>query len=347
VDGFRIDVAHGLMKHPGLPSLGLSREELLAAPPADHPAWDRPEVHEIYREWRKIADSYDEPRTFVAEAWVHTGSDRLAAYLRPDELHQAFNFDFLRCNWNADQLRTSIDHSLSTLSEVGAPTSWVLSNHDIYRHVTRFGRPPLTDVFFGRAQYEQLPVDLELGTRRARAAVLLMMGLPGSAYVYQGEELGLPDVTDLPEEVLQDPIWERSGHTVRGRDGCRVPLPWSGSAPPFGFGDGAAPWLPQPAEWSSLTAAAQAESADSMLSLYREALRLRREELTGLPETLEWNKDAPESVLSFNRGDSVRVVVNLGEIPVALPQHSAVLLASGPLPHDTLPPDTAAWLRTR
>ena len=348
VDGFRIDVAHGLMKHPALPDLGLSMEELLAAPPADHPAWDRPDVHEIYREWRKVADSYEDPRVFVAEAWVHTGSDRLAAYLRPDELHQAFNFDFLRCHWEAQQLRTSIDHSLETLAEVGAPTSWVMSNHDIYRHVTRFGRPPLSSLA-NRGAYEQLPVDVALGTRRARAAALLMLGLPGSAYVYQGEELGLPDVTDLPEDTLQDPIWERSGNTVRGRDGCRVPLPWSGTSPPFGFGssDGAEPWLPQPAEWISLTAEAQAEAADSMLSLYRDALRIRREQLAGQPEALTWNKDAPDAVLSFNRGDALRVVVNLGEVPVALPQHVAVALASGPLPHDTLPPDTAAWLQVR
>jgi alpha-glucosidase len=346
VDGFRIDVAHGLMKHPGLPSLGLSMEELLAAPPADHPAWDRPEVHEIYRGWRKIADSYADPRVFVAEAWVHTGSDRLAAYLRPDELHQAFNFDFLRCYWDAEQLRASIEHSLSTLADVGAPTSWVLSNHDIYRHVTRFGRPPTPGLITDRAVYERMPTDLALGTRRARAAALLMLGLPGSAYVYQGEELGLPDVTDLPDDVLQDPIWERSGHTVRGRDGCRVPLPWSGAEPPFGFGTGT-PWLPQPAGWKALTVSAQSESTDSTLSLYRDALRIRHEELAPLPETLAWNADAPESVLSFDRGDAVRVVVNLGTEPVALPHHTAVLLGSGPLPHDTLPPDTAAWLRLR
>jgi alpha-glucosidase len=188
VDGFRIDVAHGLIKHQGLPDLGLSREELLEAPPDEHPAWDRDEVHEIYRDWRRIADSYaDEPRVFVAEAWVHTESDRLARYLRPDELHQAFNFDFLRCDWDATQLRASIDHSLETLGAIGAPTSWVLSNHDITRHVTRYGRPQIGKTWFERRHIEQPPADLELGRRRARAAALLMLGLPGSAYVYQGE----------------------------------------------------------------------------------------------------------------------------------------------------------------
>ena len=167
----------------------------------------------------------------MAEAWVET-PDRLARYVRPDELHTAFNFDFLLASWDAAGLRAAIDTSIDALAEVGAPPTWVLSNHDVVRHVTRYG---------GGA----------LGVRRARAAALLMLALPGGAYVYQGEELGLPEVHDLPDEVRQDPTFLRTGGAERGRDGCRVPIPWSGSASPFGFGPaGRRPWLPQPSTWA-------------------------------------------------------------------------------------------------
>jgi len=136
--------------------------------------------------------------------------------------------------WVASALRNVIDATLEAHGRVGATPTWVLSNHDATRHVTRLGRP-YTGVR-RRELDDILPVDIALGTRRARAAALLMLALPGSAYLYQGEELGLWEVEDLPEEVLEDPIWERSGRTVRGRDGCRVPIPWEGDAPPFGFG---------------------------------------------------------------------------------------------------------------
>ena len=345
VDGFRIDVAHGLVKHAGLPDIGLDDEELLAEPDGeDHPHWDRDGVHEIYRDWRRIADSYaDTPqgaRVFVAEAWVRTGADRLARYLRSDELHTAFNFDFLKCAWNATALRASIDHNLRALAEVGAPATWVLSNHDVRRHVTRFGRPD-------GAEYEPagtVACDVAVGVRRSRAAALLMLALPGGAYVYQGDELGLAEVEDLPVEALQDPIWERSGRTRRGRDGCRVPVPWSGDAPALGFSTGA-PWLPQPAEWKELSVEAQTGDADSMLELYRSALALR----STLPELanagIDWCDDVPSGVLAFDRSPAFRCVVNLTGEPVPLPAHAEVHLASGPLSSDLLPADTAAWLR--
>ncbi len=231
VGGFRIDVANGMVKRPDLPDLGPHDEEavLLPADRPDHPHWDRDGVHDIYRAWRRVADSYPRPPVFVAEAWVRS-PERLARYLRPDELHTAFNFDYLRAPWDAAALRKVIDESLATVAAVDAPATWVLSNHDVVPHVSRLGRP-LTPGAYSLAHLPPVDtLDRHLGTRRARAAALLMLALPGSAYVYQGVELGLWEVEDLPAEVRQDPTWERSGHTEVGRDGCRVPLPWSGTA---------------------------------------------------------------------------------------------------------------------
>jgi alpha-glucosidase len=342
VDGFRIDVAHGLVKQAGLPDIGAKGEDVLdPVERDDHPHWDRDGVHEIYRDWRRVADAYPGERTFVAEAWV-SGPERLARYVRPGELHTAFNFDFLRAPWEAARLRAVIDDSLRGLTAVGSPTTWVLSNHEVVRHVTRYARPH-TEGRGPRLDVAE-PVDLELGTRRARAAALLMLALPGGAYVYQGEELGLPEVEDIPSDVLQDPVWERSGHTVRGRDGCRVPLPWSDGAPPFGFGpDGAGTWLPQPESWRRLTADAQARDPGSMLALYRAALRLRREHAALGDGELRW-LDTPEGVLMFTRAPGFGCAVNLSGAPFALPTDSEVLLASGPLDGGLLPADTAAWL---
>ena len=343
VDGFRIDVAHGMVKDPALPDLGLSEFSVLAREgQEDHPHWDRDGVHDIFRTWRAIADSYPDRRVFVAEAHVRPG--RLADYLRPDELHTAFNFDFLKCALEADRLREVIDRSITGLAAVGAPATWVLSNHDETRHVTRYGRAytgvttPMRD--------QGHPSDLALGTRRARAAALLMLALPGGAYVYQGEELGLYEVEDLPEQVLQDPTWERSGHTIRGRDGCRVPLPWTGDTPPFGFSaNGATPWLPQPEDWKSYTAEAGQADPTSMLQLYRQALRLRRTTPGLSGEEFRW-LDSPHGTLLFERGNGLVCQVNLSTQPIPLPDACAPLLTSGPLGSDgLLPPDTSVWLQ--
>ncbi|HEY3015473.1 MAG TPA: glycoside hydrolase family 13 protein, partial [Nocardioides sp.] len=238
VDGFRIDVAHSMVKAEGLPDVGSLVYDLvdnMEDIAVDHPHWDRDEVHDIFRVWRKIADTYDPPRVFVAEAWV-PHPERLARYVRSDELHTAFNFEYLVSPWLAGDLRQAIDNAISSHEAVGAPPTWVLSNHDVIRHVSKYARPQTP----GRGlrsllDVRDVPADLELGTRRARAAALLMLALPGGVYVYQGEELGLPEVEDLPRDVLQDPTWRRSGHTDPGRDGCRVPLPWSGDTAPYGF----------------------------------------------------------------------------------------------------------------
>ncbi|GAA2597887.1 glycoside hydrolase family 13 protein [Actinomadura fulvescens] len=319
-DGIRIDSAAVLVKDPD------------AAPDGLDPYTDRDGVHEIYREWRRVADEYG-GRALIGEIWL-PDQDRFAAYLAPGELHTAFNFDFLSSPWEAPALRRTIEETLATHTPLNAPPTWVLSNHDVTRPPTRFGR---ADTGFSLAERNHgAPTDLALGTRRARAAALLAMALPGSVYVYQGEELGLEEVEDLPLDKLQDPIWRRSGHTDRGRDGCRVPLPWSGDEPPFGFG--ADSWLPQPAHWRTLTAEAQSDDPGSMLTLYRQALRLRRE----LPASFTW-RATPDGVLAFDRGDTFTCVVNLGEHPYPVPA-GETLLASGPLRNGELPPDTAIWL---
>ncbi|MGC9442070.1 glycoside hydrolase family 13 protein [Streptomyces sp. WG5] len=345
VDGFRVDVAHALVKDLTEPlrDLGspeLSSEAALAEfAPGTHPFYDRDDVHEVYRDWRKILDAYTPPRMAVAEAWVPGA--RRALYARPDELGQAFNFEYLQAGWDAAELREVITGSLADAHAAGASATWVLSNHDVVRHATRLVLPPGTDTDAWLLSGGHAPaVDERAGLRRARAATLLMLALPGSAYVYQGEELGLPEVADLPTEVLQDPIWEQTGHVRKGRDGCRVPLPWTTDGPSYGFGAGAA-WLPQPPGFAAYAVEAQDGVAGSTLELYRTALRLRRKLLDG--ESLTWSDDVPAGVLRFDRSDSWRCVTNLSGTTVDLPA-GEVLLSSAPLVGGRLGPDTTVWL---
>ncbi|MGG7463364.1 glycoside hydrolase family 13 protein [Plantibacter sp. YIM 135347] len=355
VAGVRIDSAALLVKDPALP-------EVPDAPAAgEHPNTDRDELHEIYRDWRRVADSYPGARILVGEIWL-PDIDRFAAYLRPDELHTAFNFDFLARPWDAGQLRASIDSTLAAHAPVGAPSTWLLSNHDVTRPVTRYGREDSSFAFLGKRF--GTPTDLALGQRRARAAALLTAALPGSLYLYQGDELGLPEVEDLPRSLIQDPMHFRSGGVDPGRDGCRVPMPWSGSKPPFGFSTtGHSAWLPQPADWAALTVEAQSDDPDSMLSLYRNALRIRRERVALGDGSLEWidagpvlhgdesqqpkSQRASQSVLAFTRGGGFVSITNLSDAAVALPSHDAVLLTSSPLDDGFLPPDTTAWLEVQ
>ncbi|MEU0412202.1 glycoside hydrolase family 13 protein [Streptomyces griseorubiginosus] len=345
VDGFRVDVAHALVKDLTEPLRdlgdlpGVAEEALEDLPAGSHPYWDRDEVHEIYRDWRTILDSYTPPRTAVAEAWVPGA--RRALYARADELGQAFNFEYLQTGWDAGELRQVITDSLATARAAHASATWVLSNHDVVRHASRLVLPPGTDenawlLAGGRAP----AIDLDRGLRRARAATLLMLALPGSSYVYQGEELGLPEVADLPFEVLQDPIWEQTGRVRKGRDGCRVPLPWTATGPSYGFGAGGA-WLPQPQWFARYAVEAQDGTEGSTLELYRTALRLRRKLLQG--EELTWTETGPADVLDFVRHEGWRCVTNLSEQAVPLPG-GEVLLTSGPLEAGLLGPDTTVWL---
>jgi alpha-glucosidase len=300
-------------------------------------------VHDIYRAWRRIADSYDGDRALIGEVWMPE-VERFANYLRPDELHAAFNFDFLGCAWDPALMRTCIDRTLHAHAAVGAPATWVLSNHDVTRHVTRYGRADTTFSF--AINLDGTPVDLEQGTRRARAAALLSLSLPGGTYIYQGEELGLWENEQIPVERLQDPMWARNGHS---RDGCRVPLPWSGDDSPFGFSPPdatAAPWLPQPPEWKDRTVQAQTGDPSSMLELYRSAIRLRQAEPGLHQPSMTWLPSEP-GALAYTRGPAFACVVNMSGHAIALPEFQTCLLASSPLDGVSLPQDTAVWLRLR
>ena len=338
-DGIRIDSAALLMKDRELADYDHDN------PPLPHPYTDRDELHEIYRSWRAIADSYPQPRALIGELWL-PDAERFAAYLRPDELHTAFNFAFLGCAWEAAALRRVIDETRVVHAPVRAPATWVLSNHDVPRHVTRYGR---ADTSF-TLQYRQLgaPTERTLGLSRARAALLLSLALPGSVYLYQGEELGLEEVEDIPDALRQDPMFFRTHGENLGRDGCRVPLPWSGTEPPFGFsppGAGHEPWLPQPRAWRDRTVEAQTGDPDSMLELYRRALAYRRRQPALGDGELGW-LPAPGSVLAFSRGTGAAFacVVNLSDRPVEPPVAGTVVLSSGAMDGGLLPPDTAAWV---
>jgi alpha-glucosidase len=349
VDGFRIDVAHGLVKDAGLADINGLPFPLPADTPdgVEHPHWDQPGVHDIFRSWRSVADSYDGPRVFCGEIWV--GRDhRLTAYLRPDELHTAFNFNFLMAPWLAAPLRETISSTLAAHSAVGAPATWVLGNHDVCRPVSRYARPQelVQPGFPNLQQYLALPADVAAGRRRARAAALLSLALPGGAYIYQGEELGLEEVLDIPGELRQDPIFARSGGERAGRDGCRVPLPWSGTEAPFGFGPAGTPWLPQPAGWVGLTVAAQDGEPDSTLSFYRAVLRERRGNPALGDGPMTW-ADAPDGVLAFHRGASFACVINYTDRPAELPDDLATwkpVLASAASEPGTIAGASAVWL---
>ncbi|MFC5731055.1 MULTISPECIES: glycoside hydrolase family 13 protein [Nocardioides] len=326
VDGFRVDVAHGLYKEESLrDQKRLEKEQKKSASMVervlnDEPMWDQPEVHDVYRRWRRVLDSYPGDRMAVAEAWTQT-TESMALFVRPDELHQAFNFAWLGTKWSAEDFAEVITGSIAAVAAAQAAPTWVLSNHDVERHPTRYGGGPV-------------------GLARGRATTLAMLALPGSAYLYQGEELGLEQV-DVPPEARQDPSWRRTGKP--GRDGCRVPMPWSGQAPPYGFGPAAGqPWIPQPADWADLTVEAQEADPESTLAFYQRALTTRRKVFTG----------ADESTVAAAEGDlllivraGVKVLLNAGPSAVELPD-GEVLISSSPLTADgKLPPDTAVWLR--
>ncbi|HEX9043364.1 MAG TPA: glycoside hydrolase family 13 protein [Trebonia sp.] len=347
-DGFRVDVAHGLAKNLAEPLAPLPAGQHpagLDVPPGSHPLWDRDEVHDIYAEWRQVFNEYDPPRTGVAEAWVHPS--RRPRYASPSGLGQAFNFDLLEANWTAGDFLRVITDGLADAQHHGASTTWVLSSHDVVRHASRYALPArdrLESTENARAWLLSNGTtpepDLGLGLRRARAATLLMLALPGSAYLYQGEELGLYEVADIPAELIQDPAFRRSGGAEKGRDGCRVPLPWTTGGPSFGFGAGGA-HLPQPAWFGPLSVQAQEHDPASTLTMYRQALGWRRRLRT--TESLEWRPAASAQVLHFARPGGWQSVTNFGSAAVPLPP-GTVVVASGPLNGGLLPADTTAWI---
>ncbi|TFC37843.1 MULTISPECIES: glycoside hydrolase family 13 protein [unclassified Cryobacterium] len=352
-DGFRVDVAHGMIKATGLPdytppvaggSMGGASTEgsgIITEWPETAPYWAQNGVHEIYRDWRLILDEYPGDRILAAEAWVDPLS-HVAEWVRPDEMHQAFNFAYLETAWAGPALRRVIDDSLAAFGAVGAPSTWVLSNHDVVRHASRLALNHENLQGHGIGPTTPDLPDSVIGLHRARAASALMLALPGSSYLYQGEELGLPEVIHLPDSAREDPTWFRTNGERYGRDGCRVPLPWEAAAPSYGFGPSAESWLPQPDEWAGLARDAQVGVAGSTLELYTLALGLRREHALGLG-SVEWLDGHADEIVALRNG-AVTVVANTGAASVPLPA-GELLLASGPLPGNTLPGDTTVWLR--
>ena len=348
VDGFRVDVAHSLTKDLTEP---LPSAAELAALPIDgnHPLHDRDDVHEVYAQWRTVLDAYDPPRSAVAEAWVH--SSRVPLYARPESLGQSFNFDLLLADFNAHQFRQILTDNIELAARSGSSSTWVLSNHDVVRHATRYGIPVPERVADGTPARKHGAdwvlaggpadqIDAEGGERRARAATLLLLALPGSAYLYQGEELGLHEVADIADEQRQDPTFFRSPGVDAGRDGCRVPLPWTADGVSFGFGSVAA-HLPQPAWFAQHAVSVEEHDPDSTLQLYRRALRLRRDLQTG--EQLDWIESGRPDVLRFTRPNGWEVVTNFGTEPYEL-DRADVLLASSPAAAGIVPGETTLWL---
>ncbi|WP_026918886.1 glycoside hydrolase family 13 protein [Gordonia shandongensis] len=321
VDGFRIDVAHGMAKPEGLPDMAESVEILRHTD--DDPRFNNEGVHDIHRSIRSVMDEY--PGTFnVGEVWV-SSPEEFAKYVRSDELHLGFNFALATVDFDAAQIREAVDTSLAATASVGAVPTWTLSNHDVPREVSRYAPDG----------------DLATGISRARAMIMFELALPGTAFIYNGAELGLPDV-DLPDDALVDPVWENSGYTDRGRDGCRVPLPWEGDEPPFGFSSTGDTWLPMPAAWRPLTVEAQLEDIYSTLSLYRQAIELRYARLEFSGDTVQWY-GAPDGCLAFRRPGGLICALNASDQPVPLPP-GQILLVSTPLEKGLLAPNAAAWL---
>jgi alpha-glucosidase len=339
--GFRVDVAHALDKDPDYSDVGDPDEHFLESRYVEEsPIWDRDAIHDIVREWRKVLDEYPD-KVMIAEAWTPSWQ-RLARYIRPDEYHQAFDFDFLVSPWDAAEMGDRIKVALTSAAGVGSVPTWVLSNHDVVRHTTRYGLPQDVIPREWLLDGDRSLLDEDLGIRRARAAALLILALPGSVYLSQGEELGLPEVYDLPADVLQDPVWERSARRAKGRDGCRVPIPWSEDRPNFGFSP-APPWLPLPGTWGQFSVESQQGDPDSMLNLYRTAIRIRGDRLAG-NEQLEWLDYGPD-VLAFRRSIDITCIVNFGSTPIPMPDGN-VLLTSHPIVGPKLQPNTAAWIES-
>jgi alpha-glucosidase len=340
VDGFRVDVAHGLAKDltEPFPSYPRIHRDVLKDDGTDV-LFDRDEVHEIFRGWREVLNEYDPPRTAVAEAWA--APTRLPLYARPDELGQTFEFDLVLEPWDAAGFRRTIETSLARAAAAGASSTWVLSNHDLVRHASRFGLPADVDLSAWLMTHGEQPVeDRATGLARARAAALLLLALPGSAYLYQGEELGLPEVADIPFDALEDPIWERNGRTEKGRDGSRVPLPWTADGPSFGFGQGGS-HLPQPAWFGGFAVAVEDADPGSTLNLYRAALAARADLRAG--DGVRFG-DAPEGVIEVQRDGGWRSITTFG-VPAPLPE-GEIVVASAPVGADrVLPADATAWLR--
>ena len=346
VDGFRVDVAHSLVKDPALPDIEEVSSSMTGSDSAPkeekpHPFWGQEGVHEVIRGFRKVANEYED-RAMCAEAWILPLS-KMAKWVRPDEYHQTFNFAYLETPWDSAKLRNVVDESLREFGNVGAPSTWVLSNHDVIRHVTRMAYDKVPKQGDGIGPSYPQP-DEARGQRVGRAATAFMLGLPGSSYIYQGEELGLPEHTTLDASFREDPTFFRTKGERVGRDGCRVPIPWESDKPAYGFNNTGKSWLPQPENYRRYARSEQRGVAGSTLELYRQLLKIRKEFNMGLGN-LKWVEElCDETTLAFDNS-GVRVIANFGGT-VNLP--GGELLAT--TQHDltvegVLEQDQVAWIR--
>ena len=341
VDGFRIDVAHGLVKEVGLPDVKIGATHVVDE--TEHPFWGQEGVHDIIRGWRKLLNRYED-RAMCAEAWVLPLS-RMAKWVREDEYHQTFNFGYLETPWDRNALEKVVAESLREFGKVGAPSTWVLSNHDTIRHTSKYGVPSIPLHGQGIGPNSEQP-DEAMGLRKARAASAFMLGLPGGAYIYQGEELGLPEHTMLEGKYRQDPTWFRTNGEKVGRDGCRVPLPWEANGgPSFGFNTTGKSWLPAPESFKRYARDAQEGIAGSTLELYKRLIKERKEFAMGSGEFRFAPEYSSDSTLGYiNNG--VLVISNFGPDSVNVPagkllvttQHD--LTVEGVLEHDQ-----TAWIK--
>jgi alpha-glucosidase len=339
VDGFRVDQPHamgkaaGLPDHPYVEEAGAGFIEGRESPPM----WFQDSVHEIFRDWRKILDSYPGERAMCGEAYVLPLSF-MALWVRPDEFHQTFNFRFLDAGWEPAKLVDAITESFEAFDAVGAPSTWVLNNHDVIRHASRFGGD------YGRATAsdgigpDNPQPDNDLGLTKAKAATLFMLGLPGANYPYQGEELGLPEHTTIAPEHRQDPTFFRTSGARVGRDGCRVPLPWSGKGSTSGFSAADKSWLPQPASYAVLNREAQEQYSGSTLSLYKRALKLRKQLSLG-EGSFDWVQT--DEVVSYLNGD-VLIAHNFSSSTLPLPAGELLLSSQGDA---AFAPNQTVWVR--
>ncbi|MGO2747040.1 glycoside hydrolase family 13 protein [Microbacterium sp.] len=340
VDGFRVDVAHGMIKADGLPDYTPPTEsDSMGGGEDDVPYWGQDGVHDIYRDWHEVLAEYDGDRALCGEAWLPT-LQKTALWVRPDEMHQTFNFPYMMTEWDATKIRDVIRESLDEFGKVGAPSTWVLSNHDVIRHASRLALTADSPQGDGIGPLSAGKPDEATGLARARAATTVMLALPGSSYLYQGEELGLPEAMDIPDAFRQDPTWFRTNGERYGRDGCRVPIPWEADAPAYGFNTTGDAWLPQPDEWARFARDVEAPDAASTLNLYKELLRLRRERGLGTG-SLVW-EDRGEAAIAFRRGD-LHVVANLGAEPLDLGDDVTFVVQSQPFDGTAVPTDHAAW----
>jgi alpha-glucosidase len=343
VDGYRIDVAHALtknLKDGHLPERSSYDLKVMKNDGSDD-LFDRDEVHEIYKSWRQVFNQYDPPRVAVAEAWVHP--NRRAPYASEQGLGQAFGFDLLGQLWDHRGFKKTIDFQLKEAASFGSSTTWVFSNHDVIRHATRFGldKESLANLpkWFRSADRES-KINFELGSARAKAATMLVLALPGSTYLYQGEELGMHEPLNIPSDQMQDPQWFRAEGSI-SRDGCRVPLPWTSTGSSYGFGPGGA-HLPQPAWFKDVNVEVENKDEGSSLNLYRLALALRKQLVT--EEKLEWINHFGQRVLHFRRPNGWECFTNFGNKLVKVPA-GRVILTTAKIVDGKVPANTTVWLQ--